>query len=271
MNIDYAGKLRRYVCDLSNANNKCIKLPKIMPFKAKILKYECSKHGIEVPEDILDTILLLSNYSLPVSVFLNEQTDVDIHPKIKREVNEWIQNFNAIISTDNSSTNLSYWKIIFKYLHKFRINNLVWGLLVMLPTVEQKKIQKWFNSFSNISFTSQKSILETLDLQRDFAFLLEFRKDLIDLAEDSNNEINDINDIWKLVSVIDLQTAYFRRTYFKKFSTYRIRPDDVYLIYIIETALGTDDQQIILKEIKDASKVKLKIPPHNTFYSLANA
>lgn len=265
----YAGNLRRFFCvDCYNKKKprnpdicemEDLALAKIRPFSPNIMKSYCDPFDdtelkINASDEILDGILLLANYALPVSEVLKEKSEFEIHRDIKCNVEEWKQEFEKVIGVDSD---IAYWKTIFKYLHQFRADELVWVLLLMLPTIDEDRINKWKDSIENIQST--KTISEIESTRSSTSYLMQFRDELSDLERTSRRDLTNRSEIFDTVSVLDLQSAYFHLDCFKQLSQTRLRPADVCLIYLM-AMLEPDYQGIMLEDIEDNLKVKFKGP-----------
>lgn len=247
----YAGKLRKFYYPTreqkkSKSSKDDLEEITIGHFDFYRLKELVKQHEMDICDESYEVILACANLALPVSEVLKEVSNFNIHTGIKEKVKGCIKEIDLIMR-DRKTLKIS----LFKYLHQFRSDELVWWLLATLPTIDELKVKKWISSFGNV--TSNKEILTLINSAEKYGYLLEFNHKFRRINEKNHKNIYDN------ILALDLLCAYAHIDYFEQFAHTGLRADDVYLTYLIVSTLDSNSQEVILEQIGHASKAKLPI------------
>lgn len=204
----------------------------------------CKENDVNISERARNELLFFSTCALPVSEILNEESKFGIHADFRIQLKAWIDEIGAIMK---KNPNLKI--AMYKYLHKFRENELVWWLLASLPSVAEEKVKRWIESFANVP--SEKTILELVGSTEELSYLLEFKNKF--------NYINEKNhkNVYDEVTGIDLLFAHIHIDNFKQLALTPLRSVDIYLTYLITATIKQCPQELILEQVASSSKAEL--------------
>lgn len=252
INMSYASDFRKLFFPSSRCkeNNelreKCIKQYKISHFNYKLMVSKCNSKGIRLSNEIRDGMLLLSTYALPVSEVLKENSEFEIHEQLRNEVKKWIDAIDTVMKNDSDLK-----ARIFMYLHQFRTDEFIWWLLATLSSIKEGKINHWIDELHNLP--SEKTTGEMLAPPPKTKALLDFYEKFPRL------NASNLKTIYNHISVFDLQCAFFHIDYLKQLSHTPLRPNDIYLTYLILATLKQFPQELMLEQIAAESKARLPI------------
>lgn len=130
-------------------------------------------------------------------------------------------------------------------------------LMELLPRVEASTIEKHINSINNIY--SSKTIGEIGSSCAEMSFLRQYREELFSPRKEIDENLDIPNEVFTDVILADLYVAVCGeyRELIKSLSQSILRPDDLELIYLMETQMDNAEKEILYEEI--LSEVGLKL------------
>lgn len=202
--------------------------------------------NFDIPEDVLDTILRISNLGSRVVDVLNET--IPVEKTIKKQVYECVDQLSAVFELNSD---INYWELFFKYMPNF--SESVWKLLITLPTMPEQYVEELLAHFETVCSTN--SVFETKRREQNMKYLLDYEKELTKLSKKKHRKDSDNDSIFDVVPVWDLLALRNCRELVEKIAKQPIRPKDLMYTYYFCTQFDADMQAIaydkILEDVYD--------------------
>ena len=233
---------------VSLLQEKDIKPIKISGFYRDIFKYECESYHINLPDNILDGITLLSHFPETASTFFKQsacKVPDENTPDIKSMLNDIHADFFNIINS--LSANLSFWIVFLKYLPHFRTQLQIWELIVFITHLSTQVKNETIDSISHIS--SSLPVNEIKSRKRSLTYLLQWSKDLSKVDSSSNTSKNDLKEAFFNSSVLDLVMLQRHFSVVEPLCRTPLTPEDIHLIYLMESYLTRDEKELLFDSL----------------------
>lgn len=239
----YFSKVRQYYSNaISIENITPLKNP-CFNFAPDTMKRSCSKVEITVPKSLIDFIQIVSNQTYTVSDILSGKLSPPPHKETITNVKKYIQEFTSILER---FPNTKYWKSLFNFFPDISTSVELLTSLAFFPQCELNIIQSEIVQIER--YQASKKIGEILSAEKTLSFLLTYRHEIQSFNESLEKETS-LDKIFDSIMVNNFFIAHTFKPFFEIVSQNHIRPDDLYLVYLIETYLNPGEKEVILDEI----------------------
>lgn len=258
----YMGDIRRCYFSTKESDKIPQRSDSSWNFNAKALEDLCADYEIYNPEEI-EKIQWLYISALTVEEVIKSE-DGFLSADIKKQVEQIMQSLKSILAVGYGPL---YWKVVFKYLSKCNLRPYVKPYMASFPQCKIEFIDRWIKNIED-STPSLYSGLRCA-IEDGLSFLENYRKELLAIppneADKSGGNALDESGKWEEIifyslTIDELISADVTNKYLiKEISNHKLRPNDLRLIYLVETQFNNDSRRIFAEELSAELKLDYDI------------